>query len=297
MSAFRGGGLVAWMVAGGAAGAVLRVAAFYSRYPLNHLPPAWQGLSMTIGGMILAGLILSCVAALFRRLRRTIRIPWWLNAPAFLVSGTFAWRLAGRLPGLRFWDFGPPKSLAFSLGVAGLLTGMAATAGFLGFARNAGTRRLVAAVLLALGIPGLMLVFQAPAMPSGPLPPAAPRAILLITLDTVRADHVSAYGYGRQTTPFFDALAREGLLYQRAFAPMPSTDPSHAAMLTGELPAHPGSPDQRVLHHSLRHRIPGGIPGFPRVSDDGGDLPFSSRSRIDALLRVRGVGRPFPQTP
>ncbi len=64
--------------------------------------------------------------------------------------------------------------------------------------------------------------------------PADPRpSILLVVVDTMRADAVSAYGAIEGTTPAFDALASAGLLYRRAYAPSPWTLPSHASLLTG----------------------------------------------------------------
>ncbi len=58
-------------------------------------------------------------------------------------------------------------------------------------------------------------------------------SILLVVMDTLRADAVSAYGAVADTTPAFDALAAQGLLYGRAYAPSPWTLPSHASLLTG----------------------------------------------------------------
>ena len=54
--------------------------------------------------------------------------------------------------------------------------------------------------------------------------------ILLISLDTTRADHLGCYGYERDTSPRLDALAKESTLFEHAFAPMPSTDPSHVSI-------------------------------------------------------------------
>jgi len=58
-------------------------------------------------------------------------------------------------------------------------------------------------------------------------------SFLLVVLDTVRRDAVSAYGDVEGTTPNFDELARDGLLYHLAFAPSPWTVPSHATLFTG----------------------------------------------------------------
>ncbi|AGA25067.1 sulfatase [Singulisphaera acidiphila] len=70
------------------------------------------------------------------------------------------------------------------------------------------------------------------------LPPAAPGAsnVILIVLDTVRADHLSLYGYERGTTPNLARLARRGVRFARARSTAPWTLPSHASMFTGRWP-------------------------------------------------------------
>ncbi|MEE9219105.1 MAG: sulfatase-like hydrolase/transferase, partial [Acidobacteriota bacterium] len=74
--------------------------------------------------------------------------------------------------------------------------------------------------------------------------PAAPPDVLLVTIDTLRMDHVSAYG-GPQTaaTPAFDRLAGSGVLFEQAIAPTPLTLPSHASILTGQWPFRHGVRD------------------------------------------------------
>jgi arylsulfatase A-like enzyme len=69
---------------------------------------------------------------------------------------------------------------------------------------------------------------------------APPRHFVLITVDTLRADRVGAYGYARAGTPALDALARESLLFERAFSHASITFPSVASLLTGRLPAQHG---------------------------------------------------------
>jgi arylsulfatase A-like enzyme len=69
---------------------------------------------------------------------------------------------------------------------------------------------------------------------------AAPN-IVFIVLDTVRADHLSAYGYQRPTTPNLDRLARRGVLFENAIAPTSWTLASHASMFTGLLPHQHGA--------------------------------------------------------
>lgn len=62
------------------------------------------------------------------------------------------------------------------------------------------------------------------------------RNVVLISIDTCRADRLSCYGYKRETTPHIDALARDGVLFQEALTPVPLTTPAHSSMLTGTYP-------------------------------------------------------------
>jgi arylsulfatase A-like enzyme/Tfp pilus assembly protein PilF len=65
--------------------------------------------------------------------------------------------------------------------------------------------------------------------------------ILLITLDTVRADRIGCYGYTGAATPAIDELARRGVRFSNAFTPAPSTLPGHASILTGLYPHRHGA--------------------------------------------------------
>jgi arylsulfatase A-like enzyme len=69
---------------------------------------------------------------------------------------------------------------------------------------------------------------------------------VLVTLDTVRADALSCYGARAHTTAALDALAREGVLYERAYSPVPITLPAHASLLTGLYPLRHGLRDNGI---------------------------------------------------
>jgi arylsulfatase A-like enzyme/Tfp pilus assembly protein PilF len=64
--------------------------------------------------------------------------------------------------------------------------------------------------------------------------------VLLITLDTTRADHIGSYGAASSHTPNLDRLAREGVLLEQTMTPVPLTLPAHATLLTGQEPVHHG---------------------------------------------------------
>jgi arylsulfatase A-like enzyme len=76
----------------------------------------------------------------------------------------------------------------------------------------------------------------------GSLPPAAPGApnILVIVVDTLRADHLSAYGYARETSPNLDRFASQGVLFENAISAASWTLPSHASLVTGRYPSEHG---------------------------------------------------------
>jgi len=96
--------------------------------------------------------------------------------------------------------------------------------------------RIVAGVALLAG-------GQAQAGDHTPKPVGGParRNVLLITLDTTRADHLSCYGSPVLTSPHIDALAREGVRFSRATAVIPLTGPGHATILTGLYPRDHGA--------------------------------------------------------
>jgi arylsulfatase A-like enzyme len=65
--------------------------------------------------------------------------------------------------------------------------------------------------------------------------------ILLITMDTTRADHLSCYGYSRLTSPNIDRLASEGVLFRNAYSAIPLTGPSHITLMTSLFPQQHGA--------------------------------------------------------
>jgi arylsulfatase A-like enzyme len=73
--------------------------------------------------------------------------------------------------------------------------------------------------------------------------PARPRNVILISLDTLRPDHLGCYGHGRETSPALDALAARGLRCADASSAAPWTLPAHTTMFTGLYPSHHGVKD------------------------------------------------------
>ncbi|MFQ5744964.1 MAG: sulfatase, partial [Acidobacteriota bacterium] len=80
-----------------------------------------------------------------------------------------------------------------------------------------------------------------------PVPPGDPLEVgpnlLLITLDTLRADHLGSYGHEVIETPHLDRLAEEGIRFEQVSSVAPLTLPSHTSILTGQYPFHHGVRD------------------------------------------------------
>src|SRR5690348_6002944 len=63
-----------------------------------------------------------------------------------------------------------------------------------------------------------------------------PLNVVVVTIDTLRSDHVHCYGYQHVETPTLDSLAQRGVLFEQAVAQTPLTPPSHASIFTGQYP-------------------------------------------------------------
>lgn len=106
--------------------------------------------------------------------------------------------------------------------------------------RRTSTRRVAIAVSSVVSVLAMASAVSL-AVPTAAQAP--PPNILLITIDTVRADHIGAYGYTKGATPTLDRLAREGVRFADATSQAPLTGPAHAALLTGQYPARLGVRD------------------------------------------------------
>ncbi len=102
--------------------------------------------------------------------------------------------------------------------------------------------------------------------------------IVLIALDTQRADHLGCYGYPKRTSPFIDSIARRGVVFERCYAPNIPTHPSFTTMLTGK----------EAITHAIIN-IGGGVP----IADGVRLLPEILREHGYATAAVDSMGRHF----
>jgi arylsulfatase A-like enzyme len=72
--------------------------------------------------------------------------------------------------------------------------------------------------------------------------------VVLLVIDSLRADHLGCYGYDRNTSPFLDKLAEEGQKFSKVYANANWSTPSHASLFTGELPSDHGMDHQGALN-------------------------------------------------
>jgi arylsulfatase A-like enzyme len=165
-----------------------------------------------------------------------VRRAWWallaidlgqvaVRAPGALTLGGVAWLAALWLMVVA------PVALAVSALLPRAVRG-------LGGRPSRGTLALMAAILLATVV-GATRDGRGRDADTPPTDRAAggdrPN-LLLVVVDTLRADHLGCYGYGRPTSPVLDALAARGVLFERAYAQSSWTKPSTASLLTGRTP-------------------------------------------------------------
>lgn len=108
------------------------------------------------------------------------------------------------------------------------------------FRRSAAWLAAGACITLLVGYLG-MGIAESIALATAPRPAAGSPNVLLIVLDTFRADRTGAYGYGRGTTPFLDGFARQAIQYDKAFSTSSWTLPAHVSAFTGRRPSEHGA--------------------------------------------------------
>jgi choline-sulfatase len=112
-------------------------------------------------------------------------------------------------------------------------------------------------------------------------PPEPPLRVVLITIDTLRADHVGCYGAARAHTPHLDAAAANGVRFETAVSPTPLTLPSHASLMTGLDP-----PSHGIRHNSI-YVLRAGIPTLAQRMREAG---FETAAFVGAAVLSKRFG-------
>lgn len=109
----------------------------------------------------------------------------------------------------------------------------------------------------------------------------SPPNVVLITIDTLRADHLGSYGAGPAATPALDALAADGLRFSNAISPVPLTRPAHASLLTGLYPQE----------HGIRDNLPARLdPSIPTLATRLKTAGYHTGAFVGSFLLGRGSG-------
>lgn len=139
-------------------------------------------------------------------------------------------------------------------------------------------RRITAALLAAALLAGCHR--------AQPLHPALAQRVVLVSIDTLRADYLGCYGATAAATPHLDALAEEGVRFAAAFSPAPLTLPSHASLLTGLDPPHHGVRDNSTF------RLPDDVPVLAQALAERG---FATAAFVGSIMldRQYGLARGF----
>lgn len=106
--------------------------------------------------------------------------------------------------------------------------------------------------------------------------------VVLISIDTLRSDHLPAYGYDKVATPAIDALRKDAILFERAYSHVPMTFPSHSSILTGLLPTHTGVRDN--VGYELDAQA---LPYLPRLLHDAG---YATGAAVSAFVMRGEIG-------
>lgn len=151
-------------------------------------------------------------------------------------------------------------------------------------ARYARWGRVCALALLWAGLPACRRETPAPA------PPPAPD-VVLITLDTTRADHLGCYGYFRDTSPRLDEFARECVVFDRCIVPMATTLPTHLSILTALYPLEHGTL-ANVRHDGRRFEPSPSLLSYAMVAQEAG---YATAACVSAtpVKRFTGIDRGF----
>jgi len=142
-------------------------------------------------------------------------------------------------------------------------------------------RRARLATALALGLLAGAQSLGCRSDGARPAPPAGAPSILLISIDTLRADRVGAYGARFGATPAIDGLAAQGLRCEKAISPAPITLPSHATLLTGLYPPRHG-----VRHNGIFRLADEHVTLAERLRDAG----WATGAVVGALVLERRFG-------
>jgi len=238
-------------------------------------PIIWISALVDLGLFVL----LALCGMLVQKLLPKLEVPRLL-VPLFLFVACLDWlALSGRLS--------PIAVLSLAAGIAVTFNRwfQKHVPDILGFLHSTLPVVVAIAVVAFLGIQGTAWLRERTA--TAKLPPATPGSpnVLVVVIDTLRADHMALYGYSRETTPHLDAIAKQGVVFDNDISPSPWTLGSHASMLTGRYPHE----------HGVDHEVALGTtyPTLPEVFARHGYRTGGISANVHYFARRTGLARGF----
>ncbi|MGC1434902.1 MAG: sulfatase [Terriglobales bacterium] len=235
----------------------------------------WISALVNLGLFVL----LALCGMLVQKLLPKVEVPKLL-VPLFLFVACVDWlALSGRL--------GPIAVLSLAAGIAVTFNRwfQKHTPNTLSFLHRTLPVVVAIAVVAFLGVQGT--AWSRERVATAKLPPAAPGSpnVLVVVIDTLRADHLALYGYNRETTPHLDAIAKQGVVFDNDISPSPWTLGSHASMLTGRYPHE----------HGVDHEVALGTtyPTLPEVFARSGYRTGGVSANLYYFARRTGLTRGF----
>jgi len=165
--------------------------------------------------------------------------------------------------------------------------------------RHVGLAAVLGAVALALVVAGRRAVLAPTVAPAVKAP--ADYSVLLIVIDALRADHLGCYGYHRNTSPFIDSIAAQGVVFERAMSASSFTCESVSSIFTGVLPScsdtgagwcakpSPGTQNMAELFSAAGY-VTGLFTNQPALYDPAFDTGFAETDHIEEKWGISGQG-------
>ena len=201
----------------------------------------WISAAVNLGFFLLLGLLFWFLQ---RILRRDSIVRAMLYAFAFLMFVDLL-GVSGRI--------GPLGMIVFAAGLASFAGRWFFT--HLDTLRDWSPRVSIALALVAVaalvGIEGTARTREQRAIQSLPAAVQGTPNVIVVVVDTLRADHLSSYGYRRATSPFLEQMSREGVQFEDAISPSSWTLPAHQSILSGRYPHEHGQVREQMVNQSL----------------------------------------------
>jgi two-component system sensor histidine kinase BaeS len=283
-------------------GLVTLVAALVARMSGREMRPVHATLGMTSAGLILVGLLVALRWNQLFNKDTPFDAPESLYPVAFVVlsCAVLALGVAFALVAIRQrWPSGngvlrtaPSLTLVVILTAATVLVGRDQLAHRLADSPASLSARRMVTPRSPEGQPPAPEPTVPPiaaTVPEMAVVPPGPRRpnVLMITVSSLRADHLGAYGYEKARTPAIDALARRGVRFDNALTQQPDRNAAHAAILSGTFPATNG------VRHDLVDRLDPEVPTLAQTLADGGYRTGAIYSWVSFEPGYSGLDRGF----